>query len=60
MGDVINLNRYRKQRDQRRREQEAGPNRVRSGRTRAEVKADVTTRERARQALDGKKIDEPA
>jgi hypothetical protein len=60
MGEVINLNRFRKLRDQRRREQEAESNRAKFGRTRTESQLERKTQERARRDLDGKKIDEPA
>ena len=60
MGDIINLNRYRKLRDQRRREQEAASNRAKFGRTKVDTQTESKSRERARRDLDSKKIDEPA
>ncbi|MEI8394260.1 MAG: DUF4169 family protein [Rhodospirillaceae bacterium] len=60
MGDIINLNRYRKLRDQRKREQDAVSNRAKFGRTKTESRTETTTRDRNRRELDGKKIDEPA
>ena len=60
MGEIVNLNRYRKLRDQRLREQEAGINRARTGRPKAEKQAERTVKERSRRDLDGKKLDEPA
>ena len=60
MGEIVNLNRYRKLREQRRREQEAGVNRVKFGRVKGDSRNDLAARDRARRDLDGKKIDEPA
>ena len=60
MGEIVNLNRYRKQRERLQKEQEAGLNRTRAGRSRVEKQAERTAAERARRELDGKKLDEPA
>lgn len=60
MGEIVNLNRYRKARDQQRKEREAGINRVKFGRVKADTRNDFASRERARRDLEGKKIDEPA
>jgi len=60
MGEIVNLNRYRKLQAQRRREQEAVANRAKFGRTRTESQAETAARDRARRDVDGKKIDEPA
>jgi hypothetical protein len=60
MGEIINLNRYRKMKEQRRREQEAGANRAKFGRTKPETQNERANRERVRRDLDSKKIDEPA
>ncbi|MEI7606039.1 MAG: DUF4169 family protein [Rhodospirillaceae bacterium] len=60
MGEIVNLNRYRKAREQQRREQEAGVNRARTGRVKGEKQSETAARERTRRDLDGKKLDEPA
>ena len=60
MGEIVNLNRYRKLQAQRRREQEAVVNRAKFGRTKVESQSETAARERVRRDIDGKKIDEPA
>ncbi len=60
MGEIVNLNRYRKLREQRLREQEASANRARTGRTKAEKQAGHAVKERDRRELDAKKLEEPA
>ncbi len=60
MGEIINLNRYRKLREQRQRELEAGVNRARTGRSKAEKQAGRASKERERRELDAKKLEEPA
>ena len=60
MGEIVNLNRYRKMRAQQQREQEAGANRTKFGRTKAEAHNDLAARERAHREFEGKKFDEPA
>ncbi|MCG5243739.1 DUF4169 family protein [Azospirillum doebereinerae] len=60
MGDVVNLNRFRKTRERAERAKEADANRVRFGRTKAEKLRDRQEAERGTQALDGKKLDDPA
>ena len=60
MGDVINLNRYRKLRERAREDQRAVSQRAKFGRTKADVQAEAKARERALRDLDGKKFDEPA
>lgn len=60
MGDVVNLNRFRKTRDRAERAKEADANRIRFGRTKAEKTRDQQEGERRAQALDGKKLDDPA
>ena len=58
MGDVINLNQYRKAKARAEKEKAAAENRVRHGRTRVEEQ--TTQRELTRQAveLDGKRLNE--
>ncbi|CAO3429627.1 DUF4169 family protein [Azospirillum doebereinerae] len=60
MGDVVNLNRFRKTRERAERAKEADANRVRFGRTKAEKLRDRQEAERGTQDLDGKKLDDPA
>lgn len=60
MGDVVNLNRFRKTRERAERTKEAEANRVRFGRTKAEKLRDRQEVERGTQTLDGKKLDDPA
>ena len=59
MGDVVNLNRFRKTRDRAERAKEAEANRIKFGRTKAEKTRDRLEGERDAQALDGKKLDDP-
>ncbi len=59
MGDVVNLNRFRKTRERTERAKEADANRVQFGRTKAEKLRDRQEVERETQALDGKKLDDP-
>ncbi|PWC39710.1 DUF4169 family protein [Azospirillum sp. TSO35-2] len=60
MGDVVNLNRFRKNRDRADRAKEAEANRVRFGRTKAEKDRDRMEAERRAQTLEGKKLDDPS
>ncbi len=55
MGDVINLNRFRKVRDKAARSQEADANRCKFGRTKAEKTADDQDEARRTALLDGAK-----
>ncbi len=59
MGDVVNLNRFRKTRDRAERAKEAEANRIRLGRTKAEKDRDRQEAERRAQDLNGKKLDDP-
>jgi len=59
MGDVVNLNRFRKTRDRAERAKEADANRIRFGRTKAEKQRDRQEAERSTQLLNGKKLDDP-
>lgn len=62
MGDVVNLNRFRKARDKAAEKAQARANRVLHGRTKGEKASELTEAERADRALDGARIedDEPA
>ncbi len=57
MGDVVNLNRFRKTRDKAERAKEADANRARFGRTTVEKERDRKEAERRTQTLDGHKLD---
>ena len=57
MGDVINLNRYRKAKARAEKEQKAEANRVRNGRTRTEKQAVQRELDRQATELDGKRLD---
>ncbi|HEV7369353.1 DUF4169 family protein [Arenibaculum sp.] len=58
MGDVINLNRFRKQRAKTEREEEAARNRARFGRTKEEKKKEKDELARKNRDLEGKKLDD--
>ncbi|HYG90555.1 MAG TPA: DUF4169 family protein [Azospirillum sp.] len=58
MGDVVNLNRYRKAQAKAQREKQAEENRVRFGRPKSETTVQRRERDRAQRDLDGKKRDE--
>jgi hypothetical protein len=58
MGDVVNLNRYRKAHARTERERQAEENRIRFGRPKAETQARRLEEERSRHDLDGKKRDD--
>ena len=56
MGDLVNLNKFRKAKQRRTEEAQAGINREKFGRTKAETKRDRKTRESADRQLDGSKL----
>jgi uncharacterized protein DUF4169 len=58
MGDLVNLNKFRKAKQRRAEEVQAGINREKFGRTKAETKIDRQTRDKADKRLDGAKVDE--
>lgn len=60
MGDVINLNQYRKQRVRSTSKTRASENRVRFGRTKDEKSRQVQDTERNNRGLDGKQADKPS
>ena len=60
VGDLVKLNRYRKQRDRTRRDVEARENLRKFGRSKLEKPEDRFDGERERRKLDGKKLDEPS
>ena len=60
MGDVVNLNQFRKKRDRAAKAQQRAANRARTGRTKAERQATQAEAARGDGALDGKRIDHEA
>ncbi|MDE1147407.1 MAG: DUF4169 family protein [Azospirillaceae bacterium] len=60
MGDVVNLNRFRKQKAKEEREAKAAENRVVHGRTKAERTADQTRQDRQTADIDGKRLEPDA
>jgi hypothetical protein len=57
MADIVNLNRYRKQRDRRGAETDAAANRVRHGRSKAEREKLRRESDKAAKDLDNKRLD---
>jgi hypothetical protein len=57
MGDLINLNKFRKRAEKERSEQEAAANRAKFGRTKSEREREEAQGERARELLDQHQID---
>jgi len=60
MGDVVNLNRFRKQKAKSEREKQAEINRRLHGRTKAERAREELQKRRLTRAVDGAKLDPPA
>lgn len=58
MGDLVNLNRARKDRAKVEAKARAATNRVTHGRTKAEKQASTKTRDRAETQLDGHKLED--
>ncbi len=58
MGDVVNLNRFKKQKAREERSAEADANRVKFGRTKAEKDLDKAEKTLAEKKLDDHKIGE--
>jgi hypothetical protein len=58
MGDVINLNRFKKQKARDDRARGADANRVKFGRTKAEKKLKEAEKNLAEKTLDGHKVEE--
>ena len=56
MGEVINLNRFRKARAKACSEKQAEENRASFGRTKVEKRQEIHERDRTDQDLDGKKL----
>ncbi|WP_445679667.1 DUF4169 family protein [Radicibacter daui] len=59
MGDVVNLNQFRKERERRRKIAQASMNREKFGRTKAEKQADREEQTRTERSLDGAKLTTP-
>lgn len=59
MADVLNLNRFRKQRKKQEQQETAVRNRSLHGRTKAERLGERLRRERAERDLRGKRLDDP-
>jgi hypothetical protein len=57
MGDLINLNKFRKRAEKERSEEEAAANRAKFGRTRSEREREEARSERASELLDQHQID---
>ncbi|MBB6249894.1 DUF4169 family protein [Nitrospirillum iridis] len=57
MGDVVNLNRFRKQKAKEERAVKAAENRVIHGRTKAERTADQQQQDRQTADMDGKRLE---
>jgi hypothetical protein len=57
MGDVVNLNRFRKAKARDEKQRQAEANRVRFGRTTAEKKREAAEAERGTKDLDGKQLE---
>ena len=58
MGDLVNLNKFRKAKQRRTDEAQAGINREKFGRPKAQTKHDQKSREESDKLLDGAKVDE--
>lgn len=59
MGDVVNLNRFRKEKARKERAAEAERNRARFGRTKEEVRRQGAEAERRARELDAKRLEGP-
>jgi len=57
MADLVNLNKYRKQRDRRDAQKAAAENRTRHGRSKAERKQERLESDKATKDLDNKRLD---
>ena len=60
MGDVVNLNQFRKKRDRAAKAQQRAANRARTGRTKVERQATQVEAARGDGVQDGKRIDHEA
>lgn len=60
MGDVVNLNQYRKQRSRASSQKRASENRVRFGRSKDDKARQSQDAERSGRELEGKQLDKPS
>jgi hypothetical protein len=58
MAEIVNLNRFRKAQKREEAERQAGANRVKFGRTKAEKDNDKRTADRRQNDMDGKKLED--
>jgi len=58
MGDIVNLSKYRKQRQRTEHAKQAAENRVRFGQTKADRTRTRGEQDRLRQDLEGKRLDD--
>ena len=58
MGDIVNLNQFRKRRERELKEERAAGNRMKSGQKKTDRKALSHKTERSRRELDGKRLDQ--
>ena len=58
MGDVVNLNQFRKKRDRAAKAQQRAAKRARAGRTKAERQVTKAEASRGEATMDGKRIDQ--
>ena len=59
MGDIVNLNQFRKERERRRKIAQASINREKFGRTKAEKQVEREEKARTDRSLDGAKLTTP-
>ncbi len=57
MGNVVNLNRFRKKKQREEKAKQAEINRIRHGRTKAQKEGELADRERAARLLEGKRLE---
>jgi hypothetical protein len=60
VGDIVNLNKFRKRKSKATREQRAVVNRTLHGRTKAERAREALQKQQLTRKLDGAKLDEPS
>jgi len=58
MGDIVNLSKYRKQRQRTEQTKQAAGNRVKFGQTKSDRVRTRAEQDRARQDLEGKRLDD--
>ena len=58
-GNVVNLNRFRKQKAREEKAKQADINRARHGRTKAQKERELADQQRAARILDGKRLEQP-